>query len=52
MNIYSGSIAMKSIVTNAITKGSTSQDVANADSIEQAEKLQAEIELEGETKDD
>ena len=43
---------MQSVVTNAISKGITSQDVANADSVERTEKNKTEIQLEGETKDD
>lgn len=43
---------MQSVVSNAIAKGSTSKDVANADNVERTEKSKAEIALEGETKDD
>lgn len=55
MNSYNGNtdeISIQAIVTNAIAKGITSQDVTSADDVEQIEQSKLEGELEGETKDD
>jgi hypothetical protein len=50
--VHNGGITVESVIKNAIIKGSTLQDVENADYVEKNEKSKDEIKLEGETKDD
>ena len=45
-NIGIGEITMKSVVSNAISNGITTENVAEADKAEQTQKLKKEIEKE------
>ena len=45
-------LSMKSVVENAISEGTTAEQVENADNVEELARKTEEVELEGETKND